>query len=229
MSDTALRALERAAASGGDEARARLLTARVRAGSLTMDRVGLAAFAGNKSAQLACGCCCCPSIVNRRIDCWVHSADQFPPVCSVKWIHEVAVWGLDTVALVALVAAREALGDWPDIKPEPGDATGEMCLQEAQEELRVIEAGEKWFADRSEENHRVWWTASNVVLYRDAETPGAGWDHFARVCLIPEDAPFNTVRFIKWAVQNGHSTLERTIRDRVSSELIAWALRESHE
>lgn len=224
MTDTTLRALERAASTGDDETRARWLIARIRAGTLTLDRVGLAAYAGNKAAQLACGCCCDRSIINRRIDCWAHSADQFSPVCSVRWIYELACWGLDVVVRVALVVAREVLGDWPNIKPGPGDAMGAACLAEAREELRVIELGETWLADRNTETHFAWWLASKALIGRD----DSGWDYFFRISAIPEDAPTLTAAFIGWAVQTNRCS-NAGLRDKVGSALSEWALGESHE
>lgn len=91
MTDLALRELERRwRASGTDDDRTLWLVARVRAGDLTLDRVRLAAHAGDASARAA--------------------ADApAPPRGLSDWVAGFERWGAEATARVALAAARSAL------------------------------------------------------------------------------------------------------------------------
>lgn len=222
MSDAGQRLLERAAAQGGLDARIRWITGRERSGSLTRDNIGLAAYAGDRAAQIVCGCCCSPSKVGGRTDCWEHGTGHLS-IGSALWHQELAGWGLHLIPRVAVIVARDVLGDWSNIKPVPGDAMGSACLEEARQELRVIEATEAWLDDQSEEKHFAWWSAAVDLNNRDDES---GWRFFARIPLIPGDSPNNAAAFLQWAVKSAPGN-EPRILAKISEAIISWALRES--
>lgn len=118
MSDSRLRELERQAAAGDVQARARLLAERVRVGDLAPDRLQLAAYLGDPQARQALG-------------------EQAPAQVEQlsTWSEGLEQWGRDTLIRAALAAARLGLGVWRARYP-------------ADDHLpRGLESVERWVAD----------------------------------------------------------------------------------
>src|SRR5437016_982303 len=108
MIDAALRSMAREASQDDPLARIRLLVARVRAGTLSNDNLRLAAFAGDKDAQVACGCVCTPGILNRRADCWQH-VHGFPSVGTVYWFEDLMRLDSTLVTRACVAVARRVI------------------------------------------------------------------------------------------------------------------------
>lgn len=116
--DARLRSLERSAASGDLDSQARSLLERVRAGTLTRERIVVAAFAADRAAQLALGC-------GRCLGCgtsWFPRPPEPPQVCPCcsfdGWARELRRF--DRVAQIVAAhavceaAAKEVAGPRPE-------------------------------------------------------------------------------------------------------------------
>ena len=169
MGDTRLRSLERAAAAGDVEAQARQLAERVRAGTLTRERLELAAYAGHVAAREALGG---SRLVVTGKDGDGLPVDLFeggPSVHRVHfwpWVEGLERWSrmrapvVAAVASARLAAARDERGqhynDCPDASV-PRDRACPLCVADIDSRpRRAVEAAEAWCASPCDRYHVEW-------------------------------------------------------------------------
>lgn len=113
MSDERLRTLERAASTGDPAARVALLRARVRAGTLSQERLELAAYVGDADARAALGRCCAKhdALERRGLGMTRHYCAEDP---LAPWVRGLSRWGAEVRARGVTAAARAALEAWCD-------------------------------------------------------------------------------------------------------------------
>lgn len=107
MTDDRRRELERKAQAGDHDARAALLAHRVRAGELTRQRVGLAAWLGDEAAQEVC---------LRGLRDWVPGANlsglpAIPVGGLEEFAGEVARWGVPAAVVAGCALGAVAMQD----------------------------------------------------------------------------------------------------------------------
>ena len=130
MSDQRLRRLEReAAASPSPEAEAALLRERLRAGTLSPERLELAAYAGSIGARCcldACSCGCgwprgTPTAAGPFLSDLHRDADHTDSRSLAVWVAGLSRWGPAVLHLASVSAAKVDL-------VEDGRRRGETCM-----------------------------------------------------------------------------------------------------
>lgn len=228
MSDERLRTLERAAASGGPDERAALLRARVRAGTLSQERLELAAYVGDADARAALvafeddpdvdgghptACIPCRAFDGRNYvilrgsewHCLKH-AHEHPDLA--LWVRGLSRWGSEVLVTAAVAAARQALPVWAS------QSGCELCASShshivcghATRARRAVEAVEAWIACPCEQH----WTERHEA-YVDAGhrawLPAPGDDrahesvqHAARIAGEPAVRQAIRTALVQWAL-----------------------------
>lgn len=105
MADSRLRELERQAAQGGAQARARLLSERVRVGDLDLGRLRLASCLGDEASRLAC--------------------EEEPPADLAATLEALAGWEREVTVRVLVAGVRRMLPlleAWFPTEDRPADA-----------------------------------------------------------------------------------------------------------
>ena len=201
MSDAATRAKERA--TDDPQAEVAVLAARLRDGSLTRDRLELAAYCGHAGAREALGVypCGCPLGTDNLSACL---GTPLAPLANLDaWLRGLGRW--PGALLRAAVAAAWAV-----------HACGFGCMGGSAEH-RAIEAAEAWLADPSE--------LRLGAAHEACAGIGANWCYFAPLLPPPcgLDATFGATPgpILSAAGEAG----EQPVREAVCAALIEWALR----
>lgn len=230
--DARLRSLERAAASGDVEAQARQLAERVRAGTLTRERLELAAYCGDAAAREALGGA---GLVLTGKDGAGRPVDLFEAGPSVHrvhfwpWVEGLERWRrlhapvMAAVAAARLAATREERGqhyaDCPD-SWTPRDRACPACVAAIDSRARrAVEAAEAWCAFPCERYATEW----------------ANRSHNDRGFLAPKWLPCPPDTGLACATQSSYYEAIRTaiefcakgippVREAICARLIAWAL-----
>ncbi len=169
MSDATLRRLSRQAATGDVEAQARELLERVRSGSLSRERLELAAYCGSTQAREALGGA---GLVVTGKDGEGRTVDLFEAGPSVHrvhfwpWVEGLERWRRLHAPVVAAVAAarfaaqRAERGQHYTDCPEPNtprDHACPLCVAAIDARARrAVEAAEAWCAQPCDRYHVEW-------------------------------------------------------------------------
>lgn len=226
--DTTLRTLARQAESGDVEAQARQLAERVRVGTLTRERLELAAYCGNAPARLTGiprqakapprnpedGCEACSdlgaSIVGARdglpvtVPCPCTDPLNFP---LSEWVSGLRRWGRDVLIRASLTSAYSALF------AEQRRNKGIMLNGH-----RLLNACRAWLDDPCERLVMDWheeWADSPI-----------GWAPMAP--LLPYSPPESFAemrhRWIEPAICASRVAGESVVREDMQAALVSWAL-----
>jgi hypothetical protein len=208
VGDEHLRALERSASQGGSEAEARLLRERQRAGSLSAERLALAAYLGHEGALLALGETLDPEDPDLRE--WLWGFMRWGRQGVTRALVAACSYGLqcapDHPRLGSLEDALETISAWCDDREQ-----GLFALESATED-----AGEAQFDVMIEETAILWhvgsavWNTAMAAWKADTEEPDKPFLYKAWEAL---DA---LVRVID----------EAELRAVIRSDLTEWALRD---
>jgi len=205
--DRAGRSAARDAQHGGDEARARALRGRLRAGSLPAERLRLAAGLGDRAARLA---------LDHHETVEDTLADRI----------EALTFGLSKEATVrvALAAARAALRRW---EAERGEAGPELVLQTVEAWLSCPCAHH---ADHVREAARVVWSGPTLVMGQPIQDDSpAPVEQAARAAatagrVVTSAAPYDRAESVTAALFAAEAAGERAVWGAIQAELLPWAL-----
>jgi hypothetical protein len=231
VADIRLRELERGAAQGDLESRARLLAARVRAGDLDPRRLDLAAYLGDPGARLA-----------------TQTTPTEPGPQAVllsTWAGGLTGWGAEVCVRAALVAAAAALPAWESWQLAtyaPADHVGRAIervaawLEEPTPETALAAAEAANAADRAveEATHLL----EELLAGRpDRSAQGAsrraihaGWAAVAaaRAVPLPGAEGRGVGSHLAWAIDEASRALADSDRllEALEATLVPWALGE---
>lgn len=236
MSDERLRTLERAASTGDPAARVALLRARVRAGTLSQERLELAAYVGNPDARAALGRCCAKhdALERRGLGMTRHYCAEDP---LAPWVRGLSRWGAEVRVRFVAAAARAALGPWCDSTRLSG-RTGlhaervrgghcGRCTTRLPGDTRpgdAVEAAEAWLACPCPDH-----ASAAMLAYAGWAPPGDastmaffGAAYLAGTCGEP---PFRGDYEAEQVTLAGSRIAgETAVREAIRSALSAWAL-----
>lgn len=221
MSDVRIRALEREAVHS-PIARASLLTERVRAGTLSQERLELAAYAGDVDARAATGTLCPggpdgghTGFCDER--CGVHSD-------LAGWVQGLSRWGPEAIDRAAAAASRVALPWWwENLKRVTGWRDLETGHPAYTVTERAIGAADAWFGCPCDRHEDAWLAAAHTV-HMDT-VPGS--HNYAWVVTGPWSHDPSRAHNREVPQHARHFAGEPAAREAISSALIAWALRGS--
>ena len=207
MGDLELRARARdAAALDSPEARARVLVERLRAGTLTAERVGLAAYCGSPEAD---------AIIDLIPQAWRY--DLIRRQFSLGgWVRGLVRWGPEVQVRAAVSSALLVLA-----------TPGRLSRAADEHAWRVLEEAHTWLADPCAEHRLAWGRAFVAARPQDRGVWGAFLPApYARPEEVPTDEAarvFNVwnARAVEAA---GELTSEAEVRAAVQRSLITWAL-----
>lgn len=147
-----------------------------------------------------------------------------PPALAV-WLSGLSRWAdvgpaprwvlvRSAVAAAREVARHQNLAVWARIQtPDPGDAMGPACREEARAELRAIEAAEAWLDDPTNDARWTAWHASYVEAGHLAWLP------------VPTRASETGAR-ARDAILSATFAGEQPVREAICRSLVEWALSE---
>jgi hypothetical protein len=235
MSDAELRALEKRARTGDADARAKWLVARVRAGTLTRERLEAAAYAGDEGARLAVlaerPLCECDSSRRKMHERTCPLADRATrdtkgalriPRATTVWLHNLrGDRDLVVTALLALLgffapqyerreqSAVESLGlgirDW--LRCPCGEHAGEVKERSARLE-HVLESGDQGYPNMREAHWiALLWQALGASIGRG----------------VPATVPSRWAGLAETLLRSGKTT-ESGLRRTIGDAIVARAL-----
>ena len=156
MTET-LRALERQAEVSGSVAdAARVLAERLRRGTLTQERVELAAYVGDEAARLVAGCACASAGDEYAWACWCDHGLALAP-----WARGLSRWGEAACVRVVVAAGRVA---WSS---SCRCLTHNTALHSGQcsAHFGALDAAQAWI-DCPCEEHRALWIEARALIQR---------------------------------------------------------------
>lgn len=243
MTDQRLRRLEReVAASPSLESEAALLRERLRAGTLSPERLELAAYCGHVGARVVALGAHNPAaheIPNGKawlavapfdtVDLTPDSVGRLPsPLPLVfdlpRWVRGLSRWGPTVQVRAAVAAARAAL---PIEHPCFGgpvhvhDATGgDHYGGDCDLALFAIEGAEKWLEDPTPKNLLVWRNAWFACEWEQAQ-----WLPWVSSADYPQPSgPPTVADQASHIIRAGSLAGDAPVRAAIQSALIAWAL-----
>lgn len=190
MTDERLRQLER----GGE--RARVLVERLRAGTLTIERLELAAYCGDHDA--------------RQVAATGEPEEDFH-----EFAHGLERWGVDVRRRAALAVARRIVGSWEEERLARARRAvrafeGAITLDATKYPRLAIEAGEAWLACPCDEHLQRW----NAAVYE------VGRRLPAESRWVPCEDEVGHLHLS----HASHRIPQRDARQAIERALIAWAL-----
>lgn len=227
--DVALRALEREAQGGDPAAEVRLLVARLRAGTLTQERLELAAWCGSDAARALVPCHDEPSayvvaiegdsrlLVPTPLSAWLRGLSRWADVGPVPgW---VLVRAAVAAARVALPKARRGVSG-PGGQSMSATAAREQARAAVRAAHRAITAAEAWLDDPSEERRLA--CGRMVMSWAAASRPDDWWSQ--PVMLIDWGAAAHPGRLEACCRSAADVVDEAPVRTAICSALTSWAL-----
>lgn len=212
--DARLRSLERSAASGDLDSQARSLLERVRAGTLTRERLELAAYCGDAAARCA---------LDGGPPSYGHARGLGPGGClpagccwACGWINlQYGMEGLGRWGEMALVRASLAAAEVAHRVPS-SRWQDDPALDPA---LHAIVAARRWLAHPDQAHETVW----RIISARGEGMPLWAPTIWVRQLHTPHGEP-SWSRSAYDAVVQARLTAGEQISDAIKVALIAWAL-----
>jgi hypothetical protein len=241
MADARLRALERAAADGGEREEINLLRERMRLGVISRGRVGLAAYCGSSRAREALGLADPPPHSHRfdlmtgvpHEQAWPHcgcSADgrticaaHGPTALLEDFVTGLFAWGEESQVRAGLAVAktvRDHLVFGTKVPALLGDVKRRVNVGiQAITDWLDCPCDEHWEACRKAEaeiaGQGCGWMRRPLAMILGTKE----WEHNGAYTPL-----MHLIDACHYAVTRGANVPERTLRDAICRDLIKWAL-----
>lgn len=222
--DARTRQLERAAAQGDDNARAALLVHRCRTGSLTRNRLELAAYLGDKLAVRAC-----------------EDLDLAVSKYAGRWLRRIIKIAPKAADRIVVICAEMIANGSPDIMRAVGSRRWNRDYHERANQgsryPHCVACARMFVTDRSENNRETLRAALNQLAEHQRAADGMMRYHLPSAVhlddLVDGKVTEKTLTQVyKQACQSrsptyskfGEQQVANILRPRIEADLVAWAL-----